>query len=86
MNGDVWIGPNAVLASAREGYHYFKWNFKEIWDFITFRWEYGCSPENSSGFRKLVLGNITTGASELYRSIFLRYILDFKRNRKILKT
>lgn len=24
MSGDMWLGPNAVLALAREGYRYFK--------------------------------------------------------------
>lgn len=36
MNGDVWLGPNAVLAFAREGYDWISFNRKELWDAVTF--------------------------------------------------
>ncbi|PRP87194.1 hypothetical protein PROFUN_01456 [Planoprotostelium fungivorum] len=61
LNGDVWIGPNAVLASSREGYRYSSFNVKDVVDFVKNR-----------GFRKLVLNNIPTGISEIYRSLSLR--------------
>ena len=36
MNGDVWLGPNAVLAFRREGYGYFDISFKDTMEALTF--------------------------------------------------
>ena len=32
MNGDVWLGPNAVLAFAREGYRKTDFNLRDLFD------------------------------------------------------
>ena len=37
MNGDVWLGPNAVLAFKREGYNLTDFNFKDTVDALSFR-------------------------------------------------
>ena len=37
MNGDVWLGPNAVLAFKREGYNLTYFNFKDTVDALSFR-------------------------------------------------
>ena len=36
MDGDIWLGPNAVLAFAREGYSFFTINPPELWDALTY--------------------------------------------------
>ena len=36
MDGSIWLGPNAVLAFAREGYHFFTLNRPEFWDALTY--------------------------------------------------
>jgi len=37
MNGDVWLGPNAVLAFKREGYKLMQFNPTDLIDAISFR-------------------------------------------------
>lgn len=37
MDGSVWLGPNAVLAFAREGYSYSDVNLEELWQTLTFK-------------------------------------------------
>jgi len=37
MNGDVWLGPNAVLAFKREGYKLMQFNPTDLIDAVTFR-------------------------------------------------
>jgi len=37
MNGDVWLGPNAVLAFKREGYKLMQFNPTDLLDAISFR-------------------------------------------------
>ncbi|KAF6036415.1 L2HGDH [Bugula neritina] len=61
MNGDMWLGPNAVLAFKREGYSPFDFNAKEFIEAITYR-----------GVQKLVLKNFGYAASELYYGVNLR--------------
>ena len=58
MNGDVWLGPNAVLAFAREGYSFFDINPPELWDAITY-----------PGFFKLARKYWRVGAGEMYRDL-----------------
>ena len=73
INGGVWLGPNAVLAFAREGYHRFDINPGELWETLHF-----------SGFRKLALKYWLVGLAEMYRDFskaaFLkslqRYVLN----------
>lgn len=58
MDGNVWLGPNAVLAFKREGYKLFDFNARDFVDALLFR-----------GLQKLVLRNIPYGLGELYRGI-----------------
>ena len=57
-NGDVWLGPNAVLAFAREGYSFFDINPPELWDALTY-----------PGFVKLASRYWRIGAAEMYRDL-----------------
>ena len=56
LNGDVWIGPNAVLAFAREGYKRWAINPGELLDTLTY-----------AGFWKLAGRYWRTGLAEMYR-------------------
>lgn len=58
MDGDVWLGPNAVLAFAREGYRFSDVEPRELLDSITY-----------PGFIKLALKYWQTGAGEMYRDL-----------------
>lgn len=55
-NGEVWLGPNAVLAFAREGYRRLTINAGELWETLRYR-----------GFRKLASRYWRVGLEELYR-------------------
>ncbi|KAK0409271.1 hypothetical protein QR680_004447 [Steinernema hermaphroditum] len=59
MNGDVWLGPNAVLAYKREGYSYFDVSPTDLLDAISFR-----------GMQKLMLKYGSFGLQEFYRGVF----------------
>eukprot|EP01095_Lingulamoeba_sp_RSL-Kostka_P008858 TRINITY_DN3006_c0_g1_i1.p1 TRINITY_DN3006_c0_g1~~TRINITY_DN3006_c0_g1_i1.p1 ORF type:complete len:390 (+),score=105.51 TRINITY_DN3006_c0_g1_i1:226-1395(+) len=37
LNGEIWLGPNAVLATSRMGYSYSDFNFKDFVDAISYR-------------------------------------------------
>jgi len=75
MNGDVWLGPNAVLAFAREGYRRFDISLGEVWETLRYR-----------GFRRLALKYWRVGLEEMYRDFnkaaFLkalqRYVPDLR--------
>ncbi len=56
MNGEVWVGPNAVLAFAREGYERWKINPDELREVLTF-----------PGFWKLATTYWKMGLLEMYR-------------------
>jgi len=56
MNGDVWLGPNAVLAFAREGYRRLDINIGDLWETLRY-----------PGFRKLALKYWRVGLEEMYR-------------------
>ena len=58
MDGSIWLGPNAVLAFAREGYSFFTVNPSELWDAITY-----------PGFIKLATKYWKIGAGEMYRDL-----------------
>ncbi len=58
MDGSVWLGPNAVLAFAREGYAFSTVNAAELWDALTY-----------PGFFKLALKYWRVGAIEMYRDL-----------------
>lgn len=61
MDGNVWLGPNAVLAFKREGYRLCDFNARDFGEAVTY-----------SGLRKLVLKNLVYGMGEMYRALFLR--------------
>jgi L-2-hydroxyglutarate oxidase LhgO len=58
MDGSIWLGPNAVLAFAREGYSFFDINPAELWDALTY-----------PGFLKLATKYWQIGAGEMYRDL-----------------
>jgi 2-hydroxyglutarate dehydrogenase len=60
MNGDVWLGPNAVLAFQREGYSLHQINPFDLADALSF-----------SGLRKLIFGNLNYAFGEFYRGIYI---------------
>ncbi|CAJ0564690.1 unnamed protein product, partial [Mesorhabditis spiculigera] len=61
MNGDVWLGPNAVLAYKREGYSYFSVSPRDLFESLSY-----------SGMQKLVGKYFNYGIKEFYRGIFIR--------------
>jgi L-2-hydroxyglutarate oxidase LhgO len=56
MNGEVWVGPNAVLAFAREGYRRSDINMQDLFDTLMF-----------PGFWKLAATYWRMGALEMFR-------------------
>jgi L-2-hydroxyglutarate oxidase LhgO len=58
MDGTIWLGPNAVLAFAREGYNFWDINGPELWDALTY-----------PGFFKLAMKYWQVGAGEMYRDL-----------------
>ncbi len=58
MNGDVWLGPNAVLAFSREGYSFGTVNVGDLIETLTY-----------PGFVKLASKYAGTGIGELYRDL-----------------
>jgi len=58
VDGSIWLGPNAVLAFAREGYSFFTINPPELWDALTY-----------PGFFKLATKYWEMGAGEMYRDL-----------------
>ncbi|XP_076099138.1 L-2-hydroxyglutarate dehydrogenase, mitochondrial-like [Mytilus galloprovincialis] len=60
MNGDVWLGPNAVLSFKREGYNLTDFNLKDTFDALSFR-----------GLRKLAFKNLAFGLKEMYRGFYI---------------
>jgi len=59
INGDVIVGPNAVLSLKREGYGKFQFDVKDVRAMGTF-----------PGFWKLIGRNLKAGSRELYESCF----------------
>jgi len=68
MNGDVWLGPNAVLAFAREGYTFGNLNGAEIFETLTY-----------PGFIRLALKYPIVAAGEMYRDIVRSAYVDWLR-------
>jgi len=58
MDGSIWLGPNAVLAFAREGYSFFTINPPELWDALTY-----------PGFFKIASKYWKIGTGEMYRDL-----------------
>ncbi|MDP6559675.1 MAG: L-2-hydroxyglutarate oxidase [Candidatus Binatia bacterium] len=57
VHGTIEVGPNAVLALAREGYHRSDVNFKDLWDVLSYR-----------GFWSMMREHWRTGFAEMVRS------------------
>ncbi|XP_062946892.1 L-2-hydroxyglutarate dehydrogenase, mitochondrial isoform X2 [Cynocephalus volans] len=60
MDGNIWLGPNAVLAFKREGYRPFDFSARDVMDVII-----------NSGLIKLVFQNFSYGVNEMYKACFL---------------
>jgi L-2-hydroxyglutarate oxidase LhgO len=58
MNGDIWLGPNAVLAFSREGYSFHTVNVRDLFETLTY-----------SGFIKMASKYLRTGIGEMYRDV-----------------
>lgn len=67
-DGAVWLGPNAVLALAREGYRRRDVNPRDIGLILAY-----------SGFRRLAAKNWRVGVSEVYRDLSKRAFVDSLR-------
>jgi 2-hydroxyglutarate dehydrogenase len=60
MNGDVWLGPNAVLGFSREGYSYSDVNLWDLFEILTFQ-----------GVIHIALKHGIFGCTEMYKSLVL---------------
>jgi L-2-hydroxyglutarate oxidase LhgO len=58
MDGERWLGPNAVLAFSREGYSFGRVNGRDLAEMLTYQ-----------GFQRLMRRHWRTGAGELYRGL-----------------
>ncbi|EGG25247.1 Ras guanine nucleotide exchange factor [Cavenderia fasciculata] len=65
INGDVWLGPNAVLAFSREGYSYKDFRLKDFIEFL-----------GNRGLQKMALKHFSYGVGELLRDIFPSRFLE----------
>jgi (S)-2-hydroxyglutarate dehydrogenase len=69
IGGYVTVGPNAVLAFAREGYEFGTVSLRDLRDMATF-----------SGFRKVIRANLKSGALEMTNSLLKsRYLALCRR-------
>jgi len=69
IDGQVLVGPNAVLALAREGYRWRDVQPRDLYDTLTY-----------SGFHKLVRQHWRTGVVEVHRSISRRaFVAEARR-------
>lgn len=59
-SGNVWIGPNAVLAFQREGYKWYQINLLELIDALRY-----------PGFLRLAVKHFRYGLSEFYKSTLI---------------
>ncbi len=67
-DGEVWLGPNAVLAFAREGYGRFSFRWRDLTDTLA-----------SPGFRRLARRHWRTGTMELVRDYSRRLFVASAR-------
>jgi (S)-2-hydroxyglutarate dehydrogenase len=58
MNGDIWLGPNAVLAFSREGYRFRDVRPRDVGELFT-----------NSGFRRFARQHWRTGMEEMARDL-----------------
>ncbi len=64
MSGEVWMGPNAVLAFARAGYSFPTVNARDLFDTV-----------RSRGFRRFAMNHWRTGLDETRRDLSRRRFL-----------
>jgi L-2-hydroxyglutarate oxidase LhgO len=70
MNGEVWLGPNAVLAFAREGYRRLDINMRDLAEALGYQ-----------GFRRLALKYWRVGLAEMYRDFSkAAFLKDLQRH------
>jgi L-2-hydroxyglutarate oxidase LhgO len=68
-DGEVWVGPNAVLAFAREGYRRTDVNLRDLLDTLGYR-----------GFQRLAIRYWRMGATEMWRDLSKRaYVREMQR-------
>ena len=60
MNGDIWLGPNAVLAFKREGYNLTDVEIKVFVDALGY-----------PGLQKLAMKHLKFGMGEMYRGFHI---------------
>jgi L-2-hydroxyglutarate oxidase len=65
MDGSMWLGPNAVLAFAREGYRRTDINIPDLWDALTY-----------SGFQALARKYWRTGLDEMIRDFSKKRFIE----------
>lgn len=65
MNGDIWLGPNAVLAFSREGYRFRDIKPSDLIDMFGY-----------SGFRQFARDNWRTGKDEMVRDLSKKQFLE----------
>ncbi len=69
IGGDVWLGPNAVLAFAREGYSVDRVDVRDLFETLTY-----------PGFLKFAAGHMKTAVTEFYRDVVHRaYVKQLQR-------
>jgi L-2-hydroxyglutarate oxidase LhgO len=69
LDGEIWAGPNAVLALAREGYGRFDVSPADLWDVLNYR-----------GFWRMAGKYGRTGLAQLYRDFSKRaYVKELQR-------
>ena len=69
LDGEVWAGPNAVLAFAREGYGRWQINPGDLWEVLSF-----------DGFWKMAAQYWKTGLAEMYRDyVKTAYVKELQR-------
>ncbi len=69
LDGEIWAGPNAVLAFAREGYKRWKINLKDIWEVLSY-----------GGFWKMAAQYWKMGLAEMYRDYWkAAYVKELQR-------
>lgn len=65
IGGYVTVGPNAVLAFARNGYRFTDVNVHDLWEMVSYR-----------GFRHVISANLRSGLSEMWNSLSKRRYLS----------
>jgi L-2-hydroxyglutarate oxidase LhgO len=65
MDGSMWLGPNAVLAFAREGYRRWDVDLRDLW-----------SALSAPGFQRLAIKYWRTGAGEMARDFSKKLFVE----------